>query len=140
MAVLQRSDFPAFVKGSDLASLVGFIPTATRIGLQLPIDVADDNTLADILIAALIAVIVGNVAPKSPLARVVIGLIVAIVVLLWGIKSHAAAPTTPLRGSAITDGDVFGKIEVIVEGECWRVAGVKLINGQRLPLSSVRVL
>jgi hypothetical protein len=45
-----------------------------------------------------------------------------------------------LRGSAITDGDVFGKIEVIVEGECWRVAGVNLINGQRLPLSSVRVL
>jgi len=47
---------------------------------------------------------------------------------------------TALRGSAITDGDVFGKIEVIVEGECWRVAGVNLINGQRLPLSSVRVL
>jgi hypothetical protein len=41
LALAQRSDFAAYVKGLDPLNLVIFLPSDTKIGLQLPIDTPD---------------------------------------------------------------------------------------------------
>jgi hypothetical protein len=99
LAIAQRSDFPAFVKGLDPADLLVFIPHATRIGLQLPIDTPDDILVSSILIAAAI-VYIGKLSPGAAAAiggAAWVG--IAIVVLLAiGITAYLASKgnTAPL--------------------------------------------
>jgi hypothetical protein len=67
LAVAQRSDFTAFVKGLPPSDLVAYIPSDTLVALQLPIDAPDleEEVLIEILLLLAILFVASNLFPVA---------------------------------------------------------------------------